>query len=63
METKATQDPVSPPKKRLSIFWALLLIFTLVVGIWYAQSNQAQDIVSGVISNPEDVLLSHEGHT
>jgi len=63
MEAKLSQDPASAPIKRLSIFWSILLIFALAVGVWYARNNQAQNIVSGVISNPAEVLLSHEGRT
>lgn len=63
MEAKLAQTPASVPIKRLSIFWTILLFIALIVGVWYARSNQAQDIVTGVISNPADILLSHEGRT
>lgn len=45
------------------IVGAIFLVIVLVLGIWYARNRQAQNIVSGVVSSPVNVLKSTGAHT
>lgn len=49
--------------KLKKILAALLLFLLFGLGIWYAKNRQAQNIVSGVVSSPVDVLKNAAGHT
>jgi LCP family protein required for cell wall assembly len=46
--------------------WITLVVLALVlalVGFWYAKNQQAQNIVSGVVSSPIDILKNSDGVT
>ena len=50
-----------PELKKILV--ALLLSLLVGLGIWYAKNRQAQNIVSGVVSSPADILKNDAGHT
>lgn len=43
--------------------FAMLVAVILGLGIWYAKSHLAQNLVSGVVSSPADVLQNASGRT
>lgn len=63
MESKQENLKVAPPRK----IWRVvgIVVFTIAVGlgIWYARSQNARNVVSGVVSSPADVLQSDAGRT
>lgn len=61
-KVKKTEEAKVPPKK-FHILGYILLTLLLIAGVWYARNRQAQDLVSGVISQPIDVLENQEGRT
>jgi len=52
-------SPFTFPRLLLVIF--ILLVFSL--GFWYFKNKQAQNIVSGVVSSPIDILKNSDGVT
>lgn len=45
------------------VIGALALSLLVGLGLWYAKNRQAQNIVSGVVSSPADILKNDAGHT
>lgn len=63
MEPKHATLPPHPRARAWQIF--AMFIFALLVGfgIWYARSQRAQSVVSGVVSSPVDILSNESGRT
>ena len=63
MGTKSATPTVVPKPKRWSVASIFLFVCLLGLGIWYARSQRAQSMVSGVVSSPADVLENQSGRT
>jgi LCP family protein required for cell wall assembly len=63
MEPKAIPTLMPSPFTRSRIILVVLALILAVVGFWYAKNKQAQNIVSGVVSSPVDILKNSDGVT
>lgn len=63
MEPKDKKVDIAAPRKKFHLFGYILLAILLVLGTLYARNRQAQNIVSGVVSPPVDVLKNMDGRT
>lgn len=63
MEPKSKKFELAAPLSSLHIVGIIFFIIILTIGIWYARNHQAQNIVSGVISPPSEVLKNVNGRT
>lgn len=63
MGSKSATPIVVKTPKSWSVASILLVIFLLGLGFWYARSQRAQSVVSGVVSSPADVLQNQAGRT
>ncbi len=60
---KKVEEVEEKPRKKFSGFGYIFLAILLVLGVLYARSLLAQNIVSGVVSSPADVLKNTDDRT
>lgn len=63
MEPKSKKFELATPFSSLRIIGIIFFVVILSLGIWYARNRQAQNIVSGVMSLPSDILKNDSGRT
>lgn len=63
MQSNTDPVPAKTPHKILHIFGYIFIAIFIGLGIWYAKNRQAQNIVSGVVSSPINVLKNLGGRT
>jgi polyisoprenyl-teichoic acid--peptidoglycan teichoic acid transferase len=63
MEPKVVPTVMPSPFTRSRIILVVLALLLAMVGFWYARNKQAQNIVSGVVSSPVDILKNSDGIT
>lgn len=63
MESKQENLKVASPRKTWRVIGIVVFAVAVGLGIWYARSQNARNVVSGVVSSPADVLHSDAGRT
>lgn len=63
MEPKVNPTTISSPFSMSRIILAILVLLLVTFGFWYYKNKQAQNIVSGVVSSPVDILKNSDGIT
>lgn len=63
MEPKSEKKLAKKPVHFSRIFLVILTVLFAAFGFWYFKNKQAQNIVSGVVSSPLDILKNSDGIT
>lgn len=63
MESESKPVTISSPFNLSRIILIVLVLLFVTLGFWYYKNKQAQNIVSGVVSSPIDILKNSDGFT
>lgn len=63
MESEVKPVTIPSPFSFSRVVFALFVVALVSLGFWYFKSKQAQNIVSGVVSSPIDILTNSDGIT